>query len=418
MSVPRSNCYDTIVLGVGAMGSATCYQLARRGRRVLGLERFGIPHGMGSSHGYTRIIRMAYLEHPSYVLLLRRAYELWRELQELAGEQLLYITGSIDAGPPGSQVFEGSWESCRLHDLRHEVLTGAELRRRYPGYHLPADTRALYQPDGGFLRPERCITAYAMAAQALGAEIHGHERVLEWEPAGTGVRVRTDRATYEAGSLVVSAGAWAGDLVDCLRGLIVPERQVLGWFQPTMPEYYQPERFPVFNMAVEEGRFYGFPVFDVPGFKIGKYHHLQEWSPADLMDREAHGYDEALLRQCVERYFPDASGPTMSLITCMFANTADKHFVIDTHPGYPQVCLASPCSGHGFKFASVIGEIMADLAETGVTRHDIGLFRLARLLPGGQATQSGRMASSQGQGQAQGGDGRGFRRVGEVAPPW
>ncbi len=373
-----SNSYDVIVAGVGGMGSAACYHLARRGKRVLGLEQYGIPHMRGSSHGYTRIIRLAYYEHPSYVLLLRRAYELWREIQQTAGEQLLYITGSIDAGPPDEWVFKGAWESARLHDLPHEVLTGSEVRRRYPAYHLPPETLALVQPDGGFLRPERCIVSHVMAAQALGAEIHGFERVLEWEPLASGVRVRTDRDVYEAEKLVLSAGAWNGHLLDVLDGLLVPERQVLAWLQPSRPDYFQPQAFPVFNLLVEEGRFYGFPVFDVPGFKFGKYHHLQEWSDADDVDWEPHEYDERVLRQFAERYFPDGCGPTMNLEACIFTNTPDKHFIVDLHPLYPQVSFASPCSGHGFKFASVIGEIMADLAEVGVTRHDIGLFRLDR----------------------------------------
>jgi len=375
-----SNSYDVIVIGVGGMGSAACYNLARRGKRVLGLERFGIPHRMGSSHGYTRIIRLAYYEHPSYVLLLRRAYELWRDIQRTAGEQLLHITGSIDAGPLDSWVFKGSWESCKQHDLPHEVLTGAELRRRYPAYHFPADSGALLQPEGGFLLPERCIVSYVTAAQALGAEIHGFETVLEWQPRGDGVRVRTDRGEYHAERLVVTAGAWNPDVLDVLRGLAVPERQVVVWLQPTRPEFFAPDVFPVFNVQVEEGRFYGFPIFGMPGFKFGKYRHLGEETAADAVDRVAHPYDEELLRGFARRYFPDGRGPTMNMETCMFTNTADGHFVIDTHPLYPQVSFASACSGHGFKFASVIGEIMADLAEAGATRHDIGLFRLDRLM--------------------------------------
>lgn len=384
-----SNSFDVIVIGVGAMGSATCYELAKRGKRVLGIERFGIPHMKGSSHGYTRIIRLAYYEHPSYVLLLKRAYELWREIETTAQEQLLYITGSIDAGPEHEWVFKGSWDSCRQHDLPHEVLTGSELRRRFPGYHLPKDTLALVQPDGGFLRPERCIVSYVNAAQALGAEIHGHEAVLEWEPMDDGVRVRTDRDEYTADKLVVSAGAWNAGLIDCLDGLTVPERQVLAWLQPSKPDYFAPERFPVFNLLVEEGRFYGFPVFDVPGFKFGKYHHFEEKGEAEEIDRAAHGYDERMLRQFAERYFPDGCGPTMNLETCLFTNTPDNHFVIDEHPVYPQVTFASPCSGHGFKFASVIGEIMADLSTTGVTRHDISLFRLERLVGDGVYVRHG-----------------------------
>jgi sarcosine oxidase len=376
----RSGRYDAIVVGVGGMGSAAAYYLARRGKRVLGLERFGIPHTMGSSHGHTRIIRLAYYEHPSYVVLLRRAYELWREIQETARERLLYITGSIDAGPEDSWVFKGSWESCKLHDLPHEVLTGAELRRRHPGYHLPPQTAALLQPEGGFLTPERCIVSYVMAAQALGAEFHAFEKVLEWTPLEGGVRVCTDRDTYEADKLVVTAGAWNGALLDVLDGLAVPERQVLAWLQPIRPEYFHPGTFPVFNVLVDEGRFYGFPVFGVPGFKFGKYHHLEESVDPDSVDRDVHERDERLLRSFAERYLPDGCGPTMNLQTCMFTNTSDNHFVIDLHPDYPQVSLASPCSGHGFKFASVVGEIMADLAEKGMTRHDISLFRLDRLL--------------------------------------
>jgi sarcosine oxidase len=421
VSVTNSGRYDVIVVGVGGMGSATAYYLARRGKRVLGLERFGIPHAMGSSHGHTRIIRLAYYEHPSYVLLLKRAYELWREIQREAGEKLLYTTGSIDAGPEDSWVFKGSWESCRMHDLPHEVLTGAELHRRYPGYHLPADHLALVQPEGGFLTPERCIVSYVEAAQARGAEIHARERVLEWEPLEGGVRVRTDRGLYEADKLVVTAGAWDGELLDVLDGLAIPERQVLAWLQPTRPERFRPENFPVFNLLVDEGRFYGFPVFGVPGFKFGKYHHLEEVVDPETVDREPHDYDEQLLRDFAERYFPDGSGPTMDLQTCMFTNTPDNHFVIDVHPDYEQVSFASPCSGHGYKFASVIGEIMADLAETGITRHDISLFRLDRL------TQPSRQpsvppvfptGSPDGHAYEQNGRSRSFPRAQDVRPFW
>jgi sarcosine oxidase len=373
--------YDTILVGVGAMGSAALYHLARRGQRVLGLERFDVPHDHGSSHGVTRIIRLAYYEHPSYVPLLRRAYELWRELESLAGEQLLYITGSLDAGPPDSDVVQGSLRSCQLHDLPHELLTSVEITRRYPGYRLPAAHVAVLQPEGGFLLPERCIVQHVWAAQALGAEVHAREQVLDWapSPSGEGVRVRTDRGSYEAGRLIVAAGAWTAGLVRRLAGLAVPERQVLAWLQPSVPDRFAPGQFPVFNLLVEEGRYYGFPVFGVPGFKFGRYHHLGERVDPDRVSREPTARDEALLRTFAERYFPDGAGPTMALKTCLFTNSPDEHFIVDQHPQYPQVVVASPCSGHGFKFASVIGEILADLATSGQTGHDIALFRLARL---------------------------------------
>lgn len=373
------NRYNTIVIGMGGMGSAVAYHLARRGKRVLGLEKFDVPHDMGSSHGYTRIIRLAYYEHPSYVMLLKRAYELWEEIEARAGEKLLHITGSIDAGPADSWVFKGSHQSCIEHDLPHEVLTGTELAERFPGYHLPHETLALYQPRGGFLAPERCIVGHCFAALAHGAEIHGREPVLGWEPLGDeGVRVHTTRAIYEADSLVITAGAWNESMLGFLQNLAVPERQVLAWFQPERPEFFRTDTFPVFNMLVDEGRFYGFPVHGVPGFKIGKYHHLEESGPADQVVRDVTPEDEQVLRDCTSRYFPRAAGPTMTLKTCMFTNAPDGHFLIDLHPHAPQVSYASACSGHGFKFASVIGEILADLALYRETRHNIELFRHAR----------------------------------------
>lgn len=388
--------YDVIVIGVGGMGSAAVYHLARRGRRALGIERYDIPHEQGSSHGHTRIIRLAYYEHPSYVFLLRRAYELWREIQTQAGEQLLHITGSIDAGPPGSWVFEGSWRSCKEHDLPHEVLTGAEMRRRFPAYHLPPETLAVLQPEGGFLLPERCIVNYVMAAQSLGAEIHGREKVLGWEPHLGGVKVTTDYDEYYAEKLIITAGAWASDLLPFLSRLAVPERQVLAWLQPTRPEYFAPERFPVFNLLVVEGRYYGFPQFGVPGFKFGRYHHLEEVVDPDEFDHEPNRRDEQILREFASRYFPDGAGPTMALKGCMFTNSPDKHFIIDLHPEFPQVVIASPCSGHGFKFASVIGEVVADLAERGQTRHDISLFSLDRFEEAGVSAGLRRTARTRG----------------------
>lgn len=371
--------YDVIVIGIGGMGSATAYHLAGRGRRVLGLERFGIPHAMGSSHGHTRIIRLAYYEHPSYVPLLRRAYELWRELQQAVGEPLLHITGSLDAGPPDDWIFKGSLKSCELHDLPHEVLDNAEITRRYPGYRLPEDTMAVFQPDGGFLVPEHCIVAHVHAAIAEGAEIHGCEQVMGWEPAGDGVKVTTDKAAYTADQMVITAGAWAGKLDSALDRHLTPERQVLAWLQPKRPEWFQPDRFPVFNLTVPEGRFYGFPVYGIPGFKFGWYHHLEETVDPDDFERESNARDEAMLRAFAEHHFPDGAGPTMSLLSCMFTNTTDENFILDVHPDHPQVFVASPCSGHGFKFCSVIGEIMADLVVDGSTGHDIGLHRIGRL---------------------------------------
>ena len=373
--------YDVIVLGVGGMGAAACHHLARRGKRVLGIERFDIPHAMGSSHGVTRIIRQAYYEHPSYVPLLRRAYDLWRGLEASFGEQLLHVTGSVDAGAPTDEVLKGSYDSCQEHGIPHEVLTSAELTKRHPGYRLPPEHLALYQPDGGFVLSERAIVAHVVAAQAAGAEIHARERVLDWEAIGDTVRVMTDHGTYAAESLVVTTGAWIGRHVPELAEIAVPERQVLAWLQPNEPNNFAPDRFPVFNLQVPEGRYYGLPVFGVPGFKFGRYGHLGETIDPDDLNREAIPADETLLRSFADRYFPTGAGPTMALRACLFTNTPDGHFILDHHPAHPNVILASPCSGHGYKFCPVIGEILADLASGDETEHDIALFRLDRFSP-------------------------------------
>jgi sarcosine oxidase len=259
------------------------------------------------------------------------------------------------------------------------VLTGKELNQRFPGYQLSHETMVVLQPEGGFLAPERCIVAYVNAATALGAEIHGREKVLEWQPLSDGgVRVTTTRDVYEGDRLVITAGAWDANILDFLQGLAVPERQVLAWLQPLRPELFTLANFPVFNLLVPEGRYYGFPVYGIPGFKFGKYHHFEEQGSPDQLDLEPHDYDEAMLREFADRYFPQGCGPTMSLASCMFTNSPDNHFIIDLHPGYPQVSFASACSGHGFKFVSVVGEILADLAERGETRHNIEFFRVGR----------------------------------------
>lgn len=370
--------YDAIVIGVGGMGSAALYHLARRGWKVLGLEQFDIPHEMGSSHGHSRMIRYTLQEHPLYVPLVRRAYELWHELENRAGERLLITTGSLRAGPEESPYFQGAVAACEQHHIPYQTLTAAETARRFPGYRLDDGVSAVYQADGGLLRPERCIVNHLNAALEAGAEAHGREAVLEWEPDGEGVAVRTARGRYRAGRLVVCAGAWAGKLAPAVAALAVPERQVMGWFQPRRPELFRPAVFPVFGVMAEEGRFYGFPVYGIPGVKIGRSHHLLQPADPDAQQREILPEDEAALRGFLERCLPEAAGPALSLKTCIYTNTPDEHFILDVHPDYPQVSVAAGFSGHGFKFASVIGEIMADLAQHGQSPHDLSLFRLSR----------------------------------------
>ncbi len=371
--------FDVIVVGVGGMGAQACYQLARRGQRVLGLERYDIPHAMGSSHGVNRIIRLAYFEHPSYVPLLRRAYALWRELEQAAGERLLHVTGSLDIGPRGSNVIANSLASCHLHGLAHEHLDAAELMRRYPGYRLPDSYEGVYQGDGGFIASERAIVVAAALALDAGAVLHARESFIDFAPLpGGGVRVRTDRDTYEAGRVILASGAWIGAHVPALKRVAVPERQVIGWFQPKKPKLFRMGAFPVSNLKTGAAHFYQFPVWNVPGFKIGLYHHLQEHGDADALPRDFTRADEEALRAGLRQYFPDADGPCLALKTCLFTNTPDGHFILDRLPGFAEVIVASPCSGHGYKFASVVGEVLADLAMDRTPALDLSLFGMDR----------------------------------------
>jgi sarcosine oxidase len=382
--MPRSSSrHDVIIAGAGGMGSAAAFHLARRfrngGQRVLAIDAFEPPHEMGSSHGLTRIIRLAYHEDPSYVPLLRRAYELWRDLERASGQRVLTITGSLELGPPGSAAVADALASCHEHDIPHDVLSAREIMARFPAYRIPDDYAGLLQPDGGFLDPEGCIAAHLKLAQALGAELHTGERVVEWEPQGDGVRVRTGRGEYEAGRLIITAGAWLPKVAPRFAPVASPERNALAWFRPQRPDLFEPSAFPVFIFDDgDSGWFYGFPMHGLPGLKVGKHHHFREVVDPDTVDRTPRPQDEAALRRFAERYFPEGAGETLRLATCLYTNTPDGHFLIDRHPDCPQVIIGGGFSGHGYKFCSLVGEVLADLALDGKTRHDIHLFRAGR----------------------------------------
>ena len=374
-----TNEYDVVVVGVGGMGSAACAHLASRGVDVLGIERFDVPHGNGSSHGSTRIIRKAYHEHPDYVPLVERAYENWRALEAETGRDLLHVTGSVCAAPPDGDLVDGARLACEDHGLDHETMTGAALNERFPGYGVPEGYDALYQPDGGFLDCERAVSAHVERAMAEGGTVHARETVADWDADADGVTVETDRGTYRADSLVLAAGAWTADLLPDLNGAVVPERQVLGWFQPPeRPEDFTTDRFPVFVTESDDGdEYYGFPRYDRPGVKVGLYHHLHEAvDPDDVA--EPNRDDERALRQLLRDHFPAADGPTMGLSTCMFTNSPDMDFVVDTLPNRENVVVAAGFSGHGFKFASAVGEALADLAVDGETDLPVDGFAVDR----------------------------------------
>lgn len=350
------------------MGSAAAAHLAARGQRVLGLEQFQPAHDRGSSHGRSRIIRLAYFEHPAYVPLLRRAYELWRTLESRTGRRLLQITGGLMMGSPDSDVVVGSLRSAREHGLAHELLEAAEIRRRFPPLTPPPGVVALHENEAGIVFPEEAIRAHLDLAADNGARLHFDERVEEWRAlAGGTIEVRTSRGRYECSRLVLAPGAWASELFKLPSLPLAVEPQQLHWFEPrggAAP--FAPDRLPIYIWDLGHGvQFYGFPSDDGERVKVAFFRSKLKGEEAM---REA-------LRPCIPAL---GDGRLVETVHCKYTLTPDQHFVIGLHPGYEQVVIASPCSGHGYKFASVVGEILADLAAAGTSRHRIELFSPTR----------------------------------------
>jgi len=374
--------FDVVVCGLGVMGSAALHHLARRGKRVLGLERYAPGHDRGSSHGHTRIIRLGYFEHPSYVPLLRRAYALWRELEDASGQQLLRVTGIAEIGPPTGTLVRGTLEAARLHGLRHDVLTAAELMRRFPAFRVLPEHVAVVQPDGGFLDVEPSIAAQIALATAAGAEIRSGESIRAIEPRAGLVRIVSERGVVEARAAIVAVGAWMPALLPELAPMLRATREVVGWFEVADADLFSAGRCPVFIIESRHGMHYGIPPRGGEGIgaaiKVAKHHHRDETVDPDACDRTVSAQDEALIRAAVADHLPAANGPLKAAETCLYTMTPDGRFLIDRLPGAPNIIVASPCSGHGFKFAPVIGEILADLATSGATAHDIARFSLRR----------------------------------------
>lgn len=347
------------------MGSAAAAHAAARGRRVLALEQFQPAHDQGSSHGRSRVIRLAYFEHPAYVPLLRRAYELWRRLEAKTGRHVLQITGGLMIGAPDSEVVSGSLLSARQHDLPHQLLDAAAIRRRVPPLTPSPGTVALFEDDAGIVFPEEAIRAHLDVAADCGARLHFDERVDDWTASSSGsVRVRTSRGDYEGGRLVLAPGPWAPQLFKFAELPLDVEPQQLHWFEPAGgAAAFAPDRFPIYIWDVGNGvQFYGFPADDAERVKVAFFRSAVKGEGAM---RDA-------LRPCLPAL---AAGRLLDTVHCKYTLTPDHHFVIGRHPHHANVIIASPCSGHGYKFASVIGEILADLAIDGTTRHPIDLFR-------------------------------------------
>jgi sarcosine oxidase len=378
MSESKNN-FDVIVIGVGSMGGAACFQLAGRGARVLGLERFDIPNAMGSAAGFSRMIRLAYFEHPDYVPLLRRSYQLWKELSADLGRDIIHITGGLMLGPPGATVLEGSLRSVRQHDLPHELMDAAEAMKRYPQFRLPENYRVLHDHMAGLVIPERAVAGYSELAMRRGAELHGHEPVVSWTSTNQGVTVRTTKATYSAATAIFCGGAWTDRLVQDLGVPLTVTRQPLVWVWPKSPDLFALGTFPVWILEHPDGsNHYGFPMLpDNPGLKLAS-HKRSSATDAETLDRSVHDSDEQAVRGVLRDFLPAANGPVLSVRVCMYTNSPDHQFIIDRHPRHANVIIACGFSGHGFKCASAIGQALAELALDGKSSLPIEFLALRR----------------------------------------
>ena len=368
---------DILVVGTGGVGSATLMHLARRGLRVLGIDRFPGGHDRGSSHGHSRIIRLAYFEHPDYVPLLRRAYDLWADLEQASGENLLVKTGLLEAGPPDGPTIRGILAAAKQHRLVVEELSPDECRRRFPGFAIPEGAAAVFESQAGVLRVERCVLAHLDQAQNAGATIVVGESVVGWNASPGVVEVTTDKNVYRAGGLVIAAGAWAGTLLGSIGVPLPVRRKHLHWF-PDTPMYAAANGCPAFLFETPAGDFYGIPGFDGYGLKAGE--HTGGAVVADpLIDpRDVDADDRRRVESFLEAHLPSLPRPAVDHRTCFYTMSPDCHFVVDRHTEHANVAFAAGLSGHGFKFTGVLGEALADLVTAGRTQLPIGFLGAGR----------------------------------------
>jgi sarcosine oxidase len=370
--------YDVAIVGLGAMGSAAAYHLAKRGAKVVAFDRLSPPHHMGSTHGHTRIIREAYYEHPLYVPLVRRAYELWSDLERECGEKLFTQTGGLWVGPEKGDLVKGALESVRTHHIAHDLLVASEISKRFPAYRARPEWVGLLEHRAGMLAPEKCVAAHIARARELGAEMHLGTEVTSWSVGGQWVSIMTPNWSCTADRLIVAAGAWLPGLATRM-GLKVPleiERQMSHWFAPSSPDKkYRATNTPValfelpgdmFLTMGDEGH----------GVKCGKHHSGLPTSP-DAVERKVSDAENEASRVILEEVMPGAGGKLLDARVCLYTNTPDRHFIIDWTER-DRSLLLSPCSGHGFKFASAIGEIAAQLATDGKSAMDLSPFSLSR----------------------------------------
>lgn len=369
---------DYLVLGLGGMGSSALYHLARRGLKVLGVEQFGIAHDRGSSHGETRIIRKAYFEHPDYIPLLQRAYSLWEDLEQESGKSLLNLCGLMVAGPPEGDVIKGVHLAEERHGVQVETLEMAEAQRRFPGFQLPEGFEVTFEPEAGFLHVEDCVQAHMDCALNHGAQIVLHEPIESLLVTETEIEIQTANQHWVAEGVIVTAGAWAGE---CLKELQLPlevARKVLFWNPVQSPVYNLDQGGCGFLCQMPFGEFYGFPSLDGKTVKLAEHTGGDLVTDPNNVNRELQESDSTSIGRFVDEVMSGLSPESERHAVCMYTRSVDRHFIIDQHPRNQRLVYGAGFSGHGFKFASVMGEILADLVTEGKTNHPIDFLRADR----------------------------------------
>ena len=363
--------FDIIVIGVGSMGSAACYYLSKRGYKILGLEQFDITHEFGSHAGQSRIIRKAYFEHHDYVPLLERAYQNWEMLEWETDKQVYYKTGLLYAGKPDNEIITGVERSAGLYNIDLDQMNIAAAADQFPQFKFPDDFEILFEPEAGFITPEKAIRLYARQAKQNGVTIQSNEKVIDWKKEGTSIIVRTDKDSYQCNKLIITAGAWAGKMIPGPK--IKVTRQFVAWIKTKNDDLFELNKFPCWMIGddLKHGCYYGFPLLDTEkfgepaGLKLAHHFPFQTTDP-DNVDRQPTEFDIENLKYCLNKYLPGIFDSILHTKVCLYANSPDENFIIDKLPGYEEnVSIACAFSGHGFKFASVVGEILADLAIEG-----------------------------------------------------
>jgi len=369
--------FDVIVLGVGGMGSAACYHLAKRGLKTLGIEQFQIAHDQGSSHGETRIIRRAYFEHPNYVPLLNRSYELWKDLENESGEKLFIQNGLVIYGnPETSSIYKGTLESAQKYNVDIQCLSRNEALGRYPYFNPPPGSAAILEPGAGFLCPEKSIQAHVALAKKFGAEIHEREKVIRYHAHSDSVTVVTHRETYHAKKLVIAGGGWNAHLLQDLKLSLSLKGMILYWFEAEK-DYSLESGVPCFAFHMNQNFFYGFPMLDGKTIKMGAHFTHRDITEPEQKNMTAVPVDQLVeIQNFVREALPKASLRLSKFASCLYTMTPDENFILDLHPKHPPISIAAGFSGHGFKFSSVVGEIMADLAIDGITQQPIKFLRI------------------------------------------